>query len=158
MSASSANDMSVCEHKVIHPHYRVTTINVSRIWMEWAEWAALSCTANSPFPGQVYCRHPVQVQTLWVDVHQVKIASTIWLNLLHLSDPWSMSPDPDHDALTFLPSQLGIYAMTYPRVTSSTMPTYFYLSTKLRHRNASIFFCEVAWLRKASLPRRCSCV
>ena len=40
--------------------YRVTTINVSRIWIEWAEWAALCCTANSPFPGHVYCRHPVQ--------------------------------------------------------------------------------------------------
>ena len=40
--------------------YRVTTINVSRIWIEWAEWAALTCTANSPFPGHVYCSHPVQ--------------------------------------------------------------------------------------------------
>ena len=40
--------------------YRVTTINVRRIWIESAEWAALSCTANSPFLGHVYCRHPVQ--------------------------------------------------------------------------------------------------
>ena len=40
--------------------YRVTAINVSRIWIEWAERAALSCMANSPFPGHVYCRHPVQ--------------------------------------------------------------------------------------------------
>ena len=39
--------------------YRVTTINVSRIWIEWAEWAASLCTANSPFPGHVYCLHPV---------------------------------------------------------------------------------------------------
>ena len=39
--------------------YRVTTINVSRIWIEWAEWAALCCTAISPFPGHVYRRHPV---------------------------------------------------------------------------------------------------
>ena len=44
--------------------YRVTTINVSRKWIEWAEWAALSCTANSPFPGHVYCRHPVVVGDL----------------------------------------------------------------------------------------------
>ena len=41
--------------------YRVTTINVSRKWIEWAEWAASLCTANSPFPGHVYCRHPVGV-------------------------------------------------------------------------------------------------
>ena len=40
-------------------NYRVVTINVSRIWIEWAEWAALSCTANSPFPGHVYRHHPV---------------------------------------------------------------------------------------------------
>ena len=39
--------------------YRVTTVNVSRKWIEWAEWAASLCTANSPFPGQVYCSHPV---------------------------------------------------------------------------------------------------
>ena len=39
--------------------YRVTTINVSRKWIEWAEWAASLCTANSPFPGHVYRRHPV---------------------------------------------------------------------------------------------------
>ena len=39
--------------------YRVTTINMSRKWMEWAEWAASLCMANSPFPGHVYCRHPV---------------------------------------------------------------------------------------------------
>ena len=39
--------------------YRVTTINMSRKWIEWAGWAALSCTANSPFPGHIYCRHPV---------------------------------------------------------------------------------------------------
>ena len=39
--------------------YRVTAINVSRIWIDWAEWAALRCTANSPFPGHVYCHHPV---------------------------------------------------------------------------------------------------
>ena len=31
--------------------YRVTTINVSRKWIEWAEWAASLCMANSPFPG-----------------------------------------------------------------------------------------------------------
>ena len=37
----------------------MTAINMSRIWIEWAEWAALCFTANSPFPGQVYCRHPV---------------------------------------------------------------------------------------------------
>ena len=37
----------------------MTTINVSRKWIEWAEWAASLCTANSPFPGHVYCRHPV---------------------------------------------------------------------------------------------------
>ena len=40
--------------------YWVMAINVSRIWIEWAEWAALRCTANSPFPGHVYCRQPVQ--------------------------------------------------------------------------------------------------
>ena len=45
--------------KLLAKHYRVTTINVSRIWIEWAEWAALSCTANPPFPGHVYRRHPV---------------------------------------------------------------------------------------------------
>ena len=39
--------------------YRVTTIDVSRKWIEWAEWASSLCTANSPFPGHVYCRHPV---------------------------------------------------------------------------------------------------
>ena len=39
--------------------YRVVTINVSRKWIEWAEWAASLYTANSPFPGHVYCRHPV---------------------------------------------------------------------------------------------------
>ena len=39
--------------------YRVTTISVSRIWIEWAEWAALCYTAISPFPGHVYRRHPV---------------------------------------------------------------------------------------------------
>ena len=39
--------------------YWVTTINMSRKWIEWAGWAALSCTANSPFPGHVYCRHSV---------------------------------------------------------------------------------------------------
>ena len=39
--------------------YRVTAINVSRKWIEWAEWAGSLCTANSPFPGHVYCRHPV---------------------------------------------------------------------------------------------------
>ena len=39
--------------------YRVTTINVSRIWIELAEWAAMVSTANSPFPGHVYCRLPV---------------------------------------------------------------------------------------------------
>ena len=33
--------------------YRVTAINVSRIWIEWAEWAESLCTANSPFPGHV---------------------------------------------------------------------------------------------------------
>ena len=36
--------------------YWVTAINVSR---KWIEWAASLCTANSPFPGHVYCRHPV---------------------------------------------------------------------------------------------------
>ena len=42
------------------PHfYRVTEINVSQMWIEWAEWAALRCTANYPFPGHVYCHHPV---------------------------------------------------------------------------------------------------
>ena len=40
--------------------YRVTTINVSRKCIEWTEWAASLCTANSPFPNYVYCRHPVQ--------------------------------------------------------------------------------------------------
>ena len=40
--------------------YRVTTINVTKKWIEWAEWAASICTANSPFPGHVYCGHPVQ--------------------------------------------------------------------------------------------------
>ena len=61
------------------------------------------------------CQLPVQMtclsvstrlstlQPLWVVVHQVMITSIIWLNLLHLSDPWSMSPDPD--ALTYLPSK-----------------------------------------------------
>ena len=44
--------------------YRVTTINVRRIWIELAEWAALRYTANSPFPGHVYCRHPVHVTAL----------------------------------------------------------------------------------------------
>ena len=39
--------------------YPVTTINVSRKWIEWAEWAASLCTANSPFPVHVYCSHPV---------------------------------------------------------------------------------------------------
>ena len=39
--------------------YRVTAINVSRKWIEWAEWAASLCTANSPFPGPIYCRHLV---------------------------------------------------------------------------------------------------
>ena len=39
--------------------YRVTAINVSRKWIEWAEWAGSLCTANSPFLGHVYCRHPV---------------------------------------------------------------------------------------------------
>ena len=42
--------------------YRVTTINMSRKWIEWAEWAASLCTAKSPFPGHVYCRHPVCFQ------------------------------------------------------------------------------------------------
>ena len=45
---------------VIDTMYRVTAINVSRKWIEWAEWAASLCPANSPFPGHVYCRHPVQ--------------------------------------------------------------------------------------------------
>ena len=40
--------------------YRVTAINVSWKLIEWAEWAASLCTANSLFPGHVYCRHPVQ--------------------------------------------------------------------------------------------------
>ena len=44
--------------------YRVTAINVSRKWIEWAEWAASLCTANSPFPGHVYCSHPVLQTTL----------------------------------------------------------------------------------------------
>ena len=39
--------------------YRVTTINVTRKWIEWAEWAASLCTANSPFPGHIYGSHPV---------------------------------------------------------------------------------------------------
>ena len=39
----------------------MTTINVSWKWIEWAEWAASLCTANSPFPGHVYCSHPVQI-------------------------------------------------------------------------------------------------
>ena len=39
--------------------YRVTTINVSRKWIEWAEWATSLCTANSPFPGHVYSSHSV---------------------------------------------------------------------------------------------------
>ena len=34
---------------------------MSRKWIEWAEWAASLCTANSPFPGHVYRRHPVDV-------------------------------------------------------------------------------------------------
>ena len=38
--------------------YRVTAINVSRKWIEWAEWAASLCTANSPFPGHVYSGTP----------------------------------------------------------------------------------------------------
>ena len=42
--------------------YRVTAINVSRKWIDWAEWAASLCTANSPFPGHVYCRHPVEIK------------------------------------------------------------------------------------------------
>ena len=33
-------------------------INVSWKSIEWAEWAASLCTANSPFLGHVYCRHP----------------------------------------------------------------------------------------------------
>ena len=39
--------------------YRVSAINVSRKWIEWAEWAASLCMANSPFPGHVYCSHLV---------------------------------------------------------------------------------------------------
>ena len=52
-------EMFALERKVL---YRVTTINVSRKWIEWAEWAASLCTANSPFPGHVYYRHPVHSQ------------------------------------------------------------------------------------------------
>ena len=51
-------------HYLFWQKYRVTTINVSRKWIEWAEWAASLCTANSPFPGHVYCRHPVQLHDL----------------------------------------------------------------------------------------------
>ena len=53
--------------------YRVTTINVSRKWIELAEWAASLCTANSPFPVHVYSSHPVQ----WsVEVEQTDAWST----------------------------------------------------------------------------------
>ena len=52
--------------------YRVTAINLSRKWIEWAEWAALLCTADSPFPGHVYCRHPV---------HTLRLVSFVFPNL-----------------------------------------------------------------------------
>ena len=42
--------------------YRVTVINVSR---KWIEWAASLCTAYSPFSGHVYCRHPVVSYSLY---------------------------------------------------------------------------------------------
>ena len=56
--------------------YRVTTINVSRKWIEWAEWAASLCTANSPFPGHVYCRHPVHT-ILFIDCGFISVRATI---------------------------------------------------------------------------------
>ena len=65
--------------------YRVVTINVSRIWIEWAEWAALSCTANSPFPVHVYRHHPVyncstgQEKSIWPQRHYEIIFRTLWL-------------------------------------------------------------------------------
>ena len=57
---------SVADHpqNTIYTLYRVMAINMSRKWIEWAEWAASLCTANSPFPGHVYCRHPVEVSFL----------------------------------------------------------------------------------------------
>ena len=47
--------------------YRVTTINMSRKWIEQAEWAASLCTANSPFPGHVYCSHPVSQREVFIN-------------------------------------------------------------------------------------------
>ena len=64
--------------------YRVTTINVSRKWIEWAEWAASLCTANSPFPGHVYCSHPVQFKMdteLW---RQLKFREKLFLMVPNL--------------------------------------------------------------------------
>ena len=40
--------------------YRVTALNMTRIWIEWAGRLAFGCTANYPFQGYVSFRHPVR--------------------------------------------------------------------------------------------------
>ena len=76
--------------------YRVTAINVSRKWIEWAEWAALRCAAYSPFPGRVYRRHPVlhcaKYLTSWplgdlLPLKRPKMANFAWLDKFGSIEP-----------------------------------------------------------------------